>query len=84
MKAAHIKHPLPQSLTSACGRSRPGQRLLRGRVPDRGALGPARVFKSRPLIGGNAVMLLIGMAAWGVGLATSTYAQRVLGYSALL
>ena len=45
---------------------------------------PLSIFRSRNLVGGNAVMLLIGMAAWGVGLATSLYAQQVLGYSALV
>ena len=42
---------------------------------------PLRIFRSRSLNGGNAVTLLTGMAAWGVGLVTSLYAQRVLGYS---
>jgi MFS family permease len=42
---------------------------------------PLHIFRSRSLNGGNAVTLLIGMAAWGVGLVTSLYAQRVLGYS---
>lgn len=45
---------------------------------------PLQIFRSRTLVGGNAVMVLIGMVAWGVGLVTSLYAQRVLGYSPLV
>jgi EmrB/QacA subfamily drug resistance transporter len=44
---------------------------------------PLRLFKSRNLVGGNVVMLLIGMVTFGAVLLISLYAQRVLGYSAL-
>ena len=46
-------------------------------------LAPLRIFRSRTLIGGNLVMLLVGMAAFGMSLILSLYAQKVLGYSAL-
>ena len=45
---------------------------------------PLHMFRMHRLVSGNAVMLLIGMAAWGVGLVTSLYAQQVLGYSPLV
>ncbi len=41
------------------------------------------LLHSRVLTGGNLVMTFIGMAAWGSGLVTSTYAQDVLHYSPL-
>ncbi len=45
---------------------------------------PLRIFRGRGLTGGNLVVLLAGMAAWGTGLAVSSYAQGVLGYSPLV
>lgn len=45
---------------------------------------PLRIFKSGILVGGNTVMLLLGMIGFGMGLLVSLYAQQVLGYSALL
>jgi EmrB/QacA subfamily drug resistance transporter len=42
---------------------------------------PLPVFRSRNLIGGNVVMLLTGMGAWGVSVMASMYGQLVLGYS---
>ncbi|MFD7444966.1 MFS transporter [Streptomyces sp. NPDC059909] len=47
-------------------------------------LAPLRIFRSRALVGGNLVLILLGMAAWGMSLTVSQYAQQVLGYSALL
>lgn len=44
---------------------------------------PLRIFGSRALVGGNLVLLALGMAGWGMGLTLSLYAQRVLGYSAV-
>lgn len=44
---------------------------------------PSGVFRSRSLVGGNVVMLLFGMCAWGMSLVVSLYAQHVLGYSPL-
>jgi EmrB/QacA subfamily drug resistance transporter len=44
---------------------------------------PLAIFRSRTLVGGNLLMLVLGMAAWGVGTTVSLYAQKVLGYSAL-
>lgn len=44
---------------------------------------PLRLLRARALVGGNAVIFLIGMSAWGVGLLTSVYAQNLLGWTAL-
>ncbi|RZS36436.1 EmrB/QacA subfamily drug resistance transporter [Herbihabitans rhizosphaerae] len=44
---------------------------------------PLRVFRSRSLVCGNLVMLLFGMAAWGMSTVVSRYAQTVLGYTPL-
>lgn len=44
---------------------------------------PLSIFRSRTRVGGNLLMLVLGMAAWGVGTTVSLYAQKVLGYSAL-
>jgi EmrB/QacA subfamily drug resistance transporter len=44
---------------------------------------PLRVFASRALVGGNLTLLALGMVAWGMSLTLSSYAQRVLGYSAV-
>ncbi|WP_433997009.1 MFS transporter [Barrientosiimonas endolithica] len=50
----------------------------------KGPLVPLRIFASRVLVGGNLVMLLVGMTVWGMGLMASQYAQQVLGYTPLL
>jgi EmrB/QacA subfamily drug resistance transporter len=42
---------------------------------------PLRIFKSRTLVGGNVVLGLLGIVAWGMSLTVSLYAQQVLGYS---
>src|SRR5262249_3187777 len=47
------------------------------------ALVPLRFLRSRMVIGGNAVMLLIGILAYGIPFVLTLYAQQVLGYSAL-
>jgi EmrB/QacA subfamily drug resistance transporter len=44
---------------------------------------PLRIFRSRTLVGGNLTLLALGMAAWGMSLTLSLYAQQVLGYSAV-
>ncbi|MCU1681385.1 MAG: transporter multidrug efflux transporter [Amycolatopsis sp.] len=44
---------------------------------------PLRVFRSRQFTGGNLVMALIAMTAWGMGSTVSAYAQDVLAYSPL-
>jgi EmrB/QacA subfamily drug resistance transporter len=49
----------------------------------RAPLVPLRIFGSRTLVGGNLVLAALGMAAWGMSLTVSLYAQQVLGYSAL-
>ncbi|GHJ44224.1 MFS transporter [Catellatospora sp. TT07R-123] len=56
------------------------------RVESRSAapLVPLRIFRSGILVGGNLVMLLLGMIGFGMGLLVSLYAQQVLGYTALL
>lgn len=50
----------------------------------RAPLAPLGIFRSRALAGGNLVLLLLGMAAWGMSFTVSEYAQQVLGYSALM
>jgi EmrB/QacA subfamily drug resistance transporter len=44
---------------------------------------PLRIFRSRTLVGGNLVLVALGMVAWGMSLTVSLYAQRVLGLSAV-
>ncbi|MEV4625910.1 MFS transporter [Micromonospora sp. NPDC049523] len=44
---------------------------------------PLRIFRSRTLVGGNLVTVAIGMAAFGMSVTISMYAQAVLGYSPL-
>src|SRR5262249_35030628 len=44
---------------------------------------PLRIFRSRSLVGANAVTVLIGTVAVGMPFVLTLYAQRVLGYSAL-
>ncbi len=44
---------------------------------------PLRIFRSAPLVGGNLALLVLGMGAWGMSLTLSSYAQQVLGYSAV-
>jgi EmrB/QacA subfamily drug resistance transporter len=46
-------------------------------------LAPLRVFRSRALVGGNLVLLALGMLAFGMPFILTQYAQGVLGYSAL-
>src|SRR5262249_41908675 len=44
---------------------------------------PLHLFRSTSLVGGNLVLLMIGMAVYGMGFALTQYAQIVLGYSAM-
>jgi EmrB/QacA subfamily drug resistance transporter len=44
---------------------------------------PLRIFRSRTLVGANAVMLLFSTAAFGLPFILTLYAQQVLGYSAV-
>jgi EmrB/QacA subfamily drug resistance transporter len=44
---------------------------------------PLRIFRSRTLVGANALTVLIGTVAVGMPFVLTLYAQRVLGYSAL-
>ncbi|MER5264530.1 MFS transporter [Actinosynnema sp. NPDC002837] len=44
---------------------------------------PLSLFRNRNLVGGNVVMLLVGMVTFGAVLIISLYAQQVLGYTAL-
>jgi EmrB/QacA subfamily drug resistance transporter len=44
---------------------------------------PLGLFRSRTLVGANAVMLLVGAVAVAVPFVLTLYAQQVLGYSAL-
>jgi EmrB/QacA subfamily drug resistance transporter len=47
-------------------------------------LAPLRVYRSRPLVSGNLMTLLVSMTIYGGALIMSVYAQSVLGYSAVL
>jgi EmrB/QacA subfamily drug resistance transporter len=49
----------------------------------RAPLVPLRTLRSRTLLGGNLVMLLVGAVAVGMPFVLTLYGQRVLGYSAL-
>jgi EmrB/QacA subfamily drug resistance transporter len=55
--------------------------LIESRHP--APLVPPRILRSRTLVGGNAVMLLLGSLAFSVTYVLTLYAQEVLGYSAL-
>jgi EmrB/QacA subfamily drug resistance transporter len=59
---------------------------LFARIESRSAapLVPLRIFRSRTLVGGNLVMSVFGMVAFGMSFVVSLYAQQVLGYSALV
>ena len=49
----------------------------------RAPLVPLRMFRSRTLVGANAVMLVFGTLPYGFSFVLTLYAQEVLGYSAL-
>lgn len=49
----------------------------------RAPLVPLRIFRSRTLVGANAVMLVFSTAAFGIPFILTLYAQQVLGYSAV-
>src|SRR5262249_15741192 len=49
----------------------------------RGPLVPLRIFRARTLVGGNLVLLTVGMSVDGTLLIITFYAQEVLGYSAV-
>src|SRR5262245_6247808 len=44
---------------------------------------PLRIFRSRTIVGANAVMLVFGTLPYGLGFILTLYAQQVLGYSAV-
>jgi hypothetical protein len=44
---------------------------------------PLGIFRSRALVGGNLLLLTLGMVAFGMPFILTQYAQQVLGYSAL-
>jgi EmrB/QacA subfamily drug resistance transporter len=46
-------------------------------------LAPLRIFRSRALVGGNLVLVSLGMLAFGMPFILTQYAQQVLGYSAI-
>jgi EmrB/QacA subfamily drug resistance transporter len=46
-------------------------------------LAPLRVFRSRELVGGNLVLVALGMIAFGMPFTLTQYAQEVLHYSPL-
>src|SRR5262249_48166477 len=49
----------------------------------RAPLVPLRIFRSRMIVGANAVMLVFGTLPYGLGFILTLYAQQVLGYSAV-
>src|SRR5262249_56237355 len=49
----------------------------------RAPLVPLRIFRSRPLVGANLVMVVFGALGFGMPFILTFYAQQVLGYSAL-
>jgi EmrB/QacA subfamily drug resistance transporter len=55
--------------------------LIESRHP--APLVPLRIFRSRTIVGANAVMLVFGMLPYGLGFVLTLYAQQVLGYSAV-
>jgi EmrB/QacA subfamily drug resistance transporter len=55
--------------------------LIESRHP--APLVPLRIFRSRTIVGANAVMLLFTTVAFGMPFILTLYAQQVLGYSAV-
>jgi len=55
--------------------------LIESRHP--APLMPLRIFRSRTVVGANAVMLLFATVAFGMPFILTLYAQQVLGYSAV-
>jgi EmrB/QacA subfamily drug resistance transporter len=55
--------------------------LIESRHP--APLVPLRIFRSRRIVGANAVMLVFGTLPYGLGFVLTLYAQQVLGYSAV-
>jgi EmrB/QacA subfamily drug resistance transporter len=55
--------------------------LIESRHP--APLVPLRIFRSRTIVGANAVMLVFGTLPYGLGFILTLYAQQVLGYSAV-
>jgi EmrB/QacA subfamily drug resistance transporter len=55
--------------------------LIESRHP--APLVPLRIFRSRTMVGANAVMLVFGTLPYGFGFILTLYAQQVLGYSAV-
>jgi EmrB/QacA subfamily drug resistance transporter len=55
--------------------------LIEARHP--APLVPLRIFRSRTIVGANAVMLVFGTLPYGLGFVLTLYAQQVLGYSAV-
>ena len=55
--------------------------LIESRHP--APLVPLRIFRSRTLVGANAVMLVFGTLPYGFSFTLTLYTQQVLGYSAL-
>jgi EmrB/QacA subfamily drug resistance transporter len=55
--------------------------LIESRHP--APLVPLRIFRSRTIVGANAVMLLFATVAFGMPFTLTLYAQQVLGYSAV-
>src|SRR5262249_7624350 len=55
--------------------------LIESRQP--APLVPLRIFRSRTIVGANAVMLVFGTLPYGLGFVLTLYAQQVLGYSAV-
>jgi len=51
--------------------------------PNRSPLMPLRIFRSRPLAGGNAFLMLLFAAMFGAWYFETLFMQRVLGYSPL-
>src|SRR5215467_6847365 len=49
----------------------------------RAPLVPLGIFRSRTIVGANAVMLVFGMLPYGLGFVLTLYAQQLLGYSAV-
>jgi EmrB/QacA subfamily drug resistance transporter len=44
---------------------------------------PLRIFRSRNLVGGNLLMLVLGVLAFGMSFGVCLYGQQVLGFSAV-
>src|SRR5262245_12957674 len=73
----------PQTILTLAGSAVLAAACVLIEARQRAPLVPLRIFRSRTLVGANAVMLVFGTLPYGFSFVLTLYAQEVLGYSAL-